>query len=213
LLHISVGCFFQKAMENSHWASLWVQWITPHLWPDTVLQHFWVSLTKCSTLPKAFSLSVSRGSDALGLFPFSSFFYSFVDATMASRDSANSQSCRILDCFPKLSRRCCSRLRCGELSESGWQLLPSRFLTEEMSEKFIELSWCWPCLTNAPAPVTQVRLSFPLGVTVALPFKEEFQLVVVKNVDARRWRHAESISGGGAGTGTVSVAVLELDSK
>ena len=174
-------------MENSHWASLWVQWITPHLWPDTVLQHFWVSLTKCSTLPKAFSLSVSRGSDALGLFPFSSFFYSFVDATMASRDSANSQSCRILDCFPKLSRRCCSRLRCGELSESGWQLLPSRFLTEEMSEKFIELGGGMSFVGLAsPTLLHQLYHTFKPAVVVLsvlllryIPFKEELQLVVI----------------------------------
>ena len=74
--------------------------------------------------------------------------------------------------------------------------------------------FCWPCLTNAPTsaiPHIQVRLSFPLGVTVARPFKDEFQLVVAKNVDARRWRQAESISRGGAGTGRVSEAVLELD--
>ena len=57
----------------------------------------------------------------------------------------------------------------------------------------------------------QVGLSFPLGITVALPFKEDFQLLVVQNVETRRWRqrvlHTESIYGGGAGTGMVSEAV------
>jgi len=61
---------------------------------------------------------------------------------------------------------------------------------------------------------SSVRLCFPLFVTAALPFKEEFQLVVVKKSTLEgggRVLHAESISGRGAGTGTVNEAVLVLE--
>ena len=109
------GSFSQKAMEDSYWASLWVQWITRHLFCS-------VSGSPSPSAPlsqRRSESSLSKGSDALGLFTFPSFFNSLLDATMDSQDSANSQSCRILDCFPKLSRRCRSRLRCREVSESG----------------------------------------------------------------------------------------------
>ena len=60
---------------------------------DTVLQHFWVFLTKCPTLPMAFW--------SIGLVYFPFFVQLFLDVTMASHDSANSSSCRILYCLFK----------------------------------------------------------------------------------------------------------------
>ena len=130
MLHISVGCFLRKQWKI-HIGHLSGCNGLLHIFGQTLFCSVSGSPSPSAPLSQRRSeSSLSKGSDALGLFPFPSSTLFLMLHAMASRDSANSRSRRILDCFPKLSRRCRSRLRCGEVSESGSELLPSRFLTE-----------------------------------------------------------------------------------
>jgi len=154
LLHISVGCFFQKAMENSHWASLWCNGLL-QIFGQTLFCSVSGSPSLSAPLSQRHSVFSFKRFRCIGLVSFLFLLQLFLMLqwpleTVQTRGLA--EYCTV---FPN----CLAGVALGFVvgKRRIWLVTTaiSRFLTEEMREKFIKLSWwdvfCWPCLTNAPA--------------------------------------------------------------